>query len=185
MKNLTKRYLLITMAALWIGAAGPVFAVTTTIQASATIATATITLNSVNDLDFGSITANGLCTILIDASAATANVVSTVDSGTATITSAGTSGQVTVLSPITTTLNVTYSIASNAGTPVADQLEDGSGNTMACTGANIQTYSTASGGTLSVTAATSSELYIGGLLAVGAGQVAGTYTGTITVDVTY
>ena len=185
MKLLPKSHILAIIAAIWFAAAGTVYGASTTVSATATVQTATITLTTVTDLDFGTIVATGGANILIDASAGAA--VSTVDSGTATITSAGTSGRVNVDSPVSATVNVAYSIASTTGA-VADQIDDGGGNTMAFTAASIGTYSSSTGGnpgTLSVTAGTTAPIYIGGLLQIGVGQTAGTYTGTITVDVTY
>lgn len=180
-----KSFLLVMVSALLLAGAGMVHAASTTITASATVQTATITLTPVTNLNFGTIVSAGASNILIDASGGAAN--SSVNSGTASITIAGTSGLIDVDSPVSATVNITYSVADTAG-PVADQLDDGSGNTMAFTGASIHTYSTGGGtnpGTLALVAGVTSQIHVGGLLQIGAAQTAGTYTGTITVGVNY
>ncbi len=178
------RYLLLAIVSLWVGMAGIAQAVT--INASATISTATLTINGVTDLDFGTIIVTGISEILIDASAAVAPVVSTVNLGTASITVAGTSGLVQVTSPVDATVDITYSVVD--GTSAADLLDDGGGNTMGFTAANIRAYSTGGGttpGTLALTANTPADVHVGGLLQIGAGQTPGAYGGVITVNVVY
>jgi len=161
-----------------------VHAASVTVNASATIATATITLTKVTDLDFGTIVASGVSNILIDASAGAA--VSTVDAGIASITVPGTSGLVNVDSPVDATVNITYEIEDS--TTAADKIDDGSGNSIPFTAASMRTYSTGGGtnpGTLALTANTTEPLHIGGLLQIAANQTAAAYSGTITVTVVY
>ena len=178
-----RRLLLTLTAMLWL--AGSAHAASTTISATATIQSATITLSNVNALDFGTIVATGVCGILIDASSGAG--VSTVNSGIATITVAGTSGRIDVDSPVSATVNITYAVASTTGS-VADTIDDGAGHSMTFTAASIRTYSTGGGtnpGTLAMVAGVTNSIHVGGLLQVASAQTAGTYTGTITVGVNY
>ena len=180
------RYLLLAIVSLWVGMAGIAQAVT--INASATISTATLTINAVTDLDFGTIVVTGISEILIDASAAVAPVASTVNLGTASITVAGTSGLVQVTSPVDATVDITYSVVGDSGG--TDVLDDSAGtpNTMGFTAANMRAYSTGGGtipGTLALTANTPADVHVGGLLQIGASQTPGTYGGVITVNVVY
>ncbi len=144
---------------------------------------------AVTNLDFGSIVATPAgATILIDASAGAA--VSVVNTGAASITVAGTSGLVNVDSPVSATVNITYTVAGLTAPNPVDALNQAAvpANTMTFTGASIHTYSTGGGtnpGTLALTAGTTAALNIGGLLQVGAAQVDGIYSGVITVNVNY
>ncbi len=186
MKVQFKFYLLTMIAALWLAAAGSVYAASTTINATATVSTATITLTPVNPLNFGTIVSAGAANILVDAFTDGSAATSVVDSGTATISVAGSPGEIDVTSPVSATVNVDFAIADS--TAAANQIDDGGGNSMALTATSMYAYSstgTATPNQLALTAATTSQIYVGGLLQIGATQAAGSYSGTITVTVTY
>ncbi|MDD9303198.1 MAG: DUF4402 domain-containing protein [Desulfobacter sp.] len=179
-----KPYLFAVIAFLCMTMTGSAIAATTTITANATIQTASLTLTPVTNLNFGTIVVTGGANILIDATGGAA--ASAVDSGLASITVPGTSGLVQVDSPVDATVNITYTVADS--TSAADKLDDGATHTMDFTAASMHTYSTGGGtnpGTLALTAGTTGDLHIGGLLQIGAAQTPGAYSGTITVNVNY
>lgn len=140
-----------------------------------------LTITKTSDLDFGRFaagTAGG--TVRVDNSgarlAATGGVILTAAGSTPTA----------AIFDVTGDNNATYSIDAATGTDT--ELDDGNANTMALaitgnlTGA-ADTNAVPATGTLSAGGAQS--IYIGGTLTVGANQVPGTYTGTITVTVDY
>lgn len=186
MKVPSRVKLLWAVIAIWTGLSGAAMAATQNINATATIATATVTLGMVQHLSFGTITmtpAGG--TVTVDATGGAA--VSTVSSGAGIITVAGQNGEVSVLSPVDATVNILYSVAglTNGNPDVLDQAAGAA--EMALTSASVHLNSTSgtNPGTLALTAATPASIYVGGVLQVGASQTTGLYSGVITVTVNY
>lgn len=158
--------------------AGVGHAATTSVTATAIVQAATLSLATVTNMNFGTIIATGVPSqVRIDASAGAATP--SVVGGTATV-SGGTSGLVSVTTNINANVTIAYTILGSQGT--ANTIENAT-DTMAITAAQITSYSTPTN--LAVTIAGPNSIHVGGQIAVGANQAAGTYTGACTVTVTY
>ena len=158
--------------------AGVGHAASTTMTATAIVQAATLSLSTVTNMNFGTIIATGVPSqVRIDASAGAATP--SVVGGTATV-SGGTSGLVSVTTNINANVTLSYNITGSLLT--ADVIENAT-DTMAITDAQVTTYSTPTN--LAVTIAGPNSIHVGGQIAVGANQAAGTYTGACTVTVTY
>jgi hypothetical protein len=158
--------------------AGVGHAASTTMTATAIVQAATLSLSTVTNMNFGTIIATGVPSqVRIDASAGAATP--SVVGGTATV-SGGTSGLVSVTTNINANVTLSYNITGSLLT--ADVIENAT-DTMAITDAQVTTYSTPTN--LAVTIAGPNSIHVGGQIAVGANQAAGTYTGNCVVTVTY
>ena len=158
--------------------AGTGHAATASVTATAVIQAATLSATKVTDINFGTIVSTSVASaIRIDASGGAATPATA--GGTATVTG-GTSGLVTVTSNINANVTITYAIVGSQTN--VETIENATAS-MGCTNANITANSTPSG--LAVTVAGPNQIHVGGEIAVGANQAAGTYTGTCTVTVTY
>lgn len=160
----------------------PVAAETVTVPATATIVDSVLTLTKDTDLDMGSIIADstGGCTITLDATAGATNPL--VTAGDCSV-SSGFSGQVTVGTNLDANVTISYAVAGDPSA-VANELETAdAANTMAFTAADITANSTATN--LAITTAGPNVIHVGGVLTVGTAQVAGVYTGDVTVTVIY
>jgi spore coat protein U-like protein len=165
----------LAVLALAICGAGSAMAATATATSTSTVITPIAITNSAN-LSFGNIAASGTAgTVTVSPNGSRSVTGGTVNAG-----GVSTAAQFNV----TGQTGLTYSI-NLAGTSAT--LSDGGTNNMAFTAisdvtASAITTGTAATGTLTGGAQT---IYVGGSLTVGATQVAGTYTGTISVAVDY
>lgn len=159
------------------------FAGTETLNASATITSPTLQLTNPTAMTFGGIiTGNDPSSVIVlDSSSNTASTPALL-SGDAALDGNGNSGTLTVESNVDATLTVTCTgVSSQQGN--ADKLEQYSGSDsidMAAT--SVENYTP---GTLAVTANTPETLHIGGLISVANTVGAGSYSGTVTIDVSY
>lgn len=172
-KTVARSVKLALLALTAIGAGTQANAASTTATASATVI-APITINSTSNLVFGKISA-----------VATPGTVTISPNGTrsaTTVTGAGTSSAAAF--QVNGEPGTAYTIDTSASTA---NLTSGS-DTMALTlisdfTASAATSGTQANGTLDGTG--KQTLYVGGTLAVGANQPAGSYTGSVSVLVTY
>lgn len=175
------RQLIILVGLFFLGMAfitAPGHAATTSVTATAVVQAATLSLITVTNMNFGTIIATAIPSqVRIDASAGAATP--SVVGGTATVTG-GTSGLVSVTTNINANVSISYNITGSQAT--ADTIENVA-NTMAITDAQITSYSTPTN--LAVTVAGPNSIHVGGQIAVGANQAAGTYTGDCVVTVIY
>ena len=156
-------------------AAGSAIAATATANSTSTIVTP-IAIAKTADLSFGSFASGGAAgTVTVSPNGSRAFGGGAVAAG-GTVTAAQFN--------VTGQAGLTYSI-SFAGTPTS--LSDGSSHTMAFSTVSDTTASAITSG--NVTAGTltggAQTIFVGGALTVGANQVAGTYSGTISVAVDY
>ncbi len=174
-----KRHLLLATIVFFAVAGSGMVSYAVDVPATANIQAGSLSLTKTTDLNFGTIVSGTQASnITIDASAGSATPVCT--SGNAAV-SGGTSGLVTVGTNIDADVTISYAITGSDST--AETLEDASGNSMIITTADITTYST--GSPLAITVAGPNVIHVGGILAVGPSQTAGTYTGNCVVTVSY
>lgn len=135
----------------------------------------TITLTATQDLNFGTITAGGGAgTVRIDVAGAR-----TVTGGVTEITGGGFQAQSIIA--ITGSTGVPIDVSMGAASYTVN---NGAGDTMAVNTFQIETNGGGTAQTITL-GATSSTFPVGATLNVGAGQAAGTYTGTFTINANY
>ncbi|MGE4518950.1 MAG: DUF4402 domain-containing protein [Desulfobacteraceae bacterium] len=151
------------------------FAATTqtlSLNATATIEAASLNASIQNDLNFGTIiVSNQQSEVTIDASAGSATPV--VTSGSASVTGGG-SGLIHVTTNLDSNITITYP-------PSVTITDTGGVNTMTIN--SIAVNSTPS--PLNAVSGTPNELHVGGMLTVDSLQTADTYTGTVSITVSY
>jgi spore coat protein U-like protein len=173
--RLTSTTAKLTALALAICGAGSALAATATATSTSVVITPIAIANTAN-LSFGNIAGSG-----------TAGTVTVSPNGSrsftgGTVTAGGTSTAAQF--SVTGQSGLTYSI-NLAGTSAT--LSDGGSNTMAFTPVTDVTASAITTGTVATGTLTggAQTIFVGGSLTVGATQVAGTYSGTISVAVDY
>jgi hypothetical protein len=150
------------------------FAATTqtlSLNATATIEAASLNASIQNDLNFGTIiVSNQQSEVTINASAGSATPV--VTSGSASVTGGG-SGLIHVTTNLDSNITITY--------PASVTITETGGDTMTIN--SIAVNSTPS--PLNAVSGTPNELHVGGMLTVDSLQTAETYTGTVSITVSY
>jgi len=112
--------------------------------------------------------------------------------GTVTVTPGGTRSVTGVTAVASTATAAKFDVTGQTGlgysiSVVATPLSDGGSNTMTFTPISDLTASASTSGTVAAGTLTggAQSIYVGGVLSVGANQVAGTYSGTVTATVDY
>jgi Mat/Ecp fimbriae major subunit len=168
MRNLVlRRAVLAATAAATMASAGSAFAATATATASATIVQA-ITLTNTAPLNFGSIAPSAAGgNVVVD----TADTRTTCDGGnfcSGTVTSANFNVAGAANYNYTITLPATAASLTGPGTAMS-----------------VASFAHSAGATPALSATGTGSFKVGGTLAVGAGQTAGGYSGSFTVNVDY